>query len=105
MLTVLFVVTMGLYTAYKYQIMEHYNDTNVMISVDENFFDQDYTMEARKGNFQVAFAFVSYGQELEEDFSAYGKISAKLKRWNENETTHFEDLPTRPCTEAELGLS
>ena len=51
LLTVLFVVTMGMYTIYKYQIMKHYNDTSVMISVDENYFDQNYTMQARKGNF------------------------------------------------------
>ena len=53
----------------------------------------------------MAFAFVSYGEELEDDFSAYGKLSAKIKKWSANETTKFEPLTIRPCTEAELGLS
>ena len=45
-LTVVFITLMGLYTIYKYQIMVSYNDTNVMTSLQENYFDYDYKMLA-----------------------------------------------------------
>ena len=82
-----------------------YNDTNVMTSLQENFFDFNYEMKGAKDNFQLAFGLVTYGDFLEEDYSAYGKIVAKLKKWSETETTYFEDLQIRHCTEAELGLT
>ena len=54
----------------------------------------------------MAFGLISYGgSTLGEDYSAYGKLTAKLKKWSQNETTYFEDLEVRPCTEAELGLT
>ena len=50
-LTVFFITLMGLYTIYKYQIMVSYNDTNVMTSLEENYFDYDYAIKGQKGNF------------------------------------------------------
>ena len=62
-------------------------------------------MKGAKGNFQLAFGLVTYGDFLEEDYSAYGRIVAKLKKWSDTETTYFDELPIRHCTEAELGLT
>ena len=51
LLTVFFISLMGLYTIYKYQIMVTYNDTNVMTSLQENFFSYEYNMKGEKDNF------------------------------------------------------
>ena len=75
-----------------------------MTSTQENFFDTDYEKKGAKESFQLAFGLVTFGDFLEEDYSAYGRVVAKLRKWSENETTYFEELQIRQCTGAELGL-
>ena len=96
---------MAMYCSFKYQSMMLYNDTNIMTSLEENWFDETYEMKGEKGNFQLAFGLVTYGDFLEDDYSAYGKLVARMKKWSATETTYFDDLDIRRCTEAELGLT
>jgi hypothetical protein len=55
----------------------------------------------------VAFAITAYDDEQESiEDPSYGEIKAYYKTWGliEGQSTNFEELPSRICTRAELGL-
>ena len=83
-----------------------YNDTNVTTSLQQNYFTEEYIINGRKGDFQVAFGFVSYDSSLDGfDYSAYGELKARLVQWEPVNGTEFFIIDTHPCSEEELGLT
>ena len=72
LVTLIFLTILLLYSIYTYNSMRLYNDTNIMISTYENYFDDDYVFTARKNGFQVAFGLITYDTELGGELSTYG---------------------------------
>ena len=82
-----------------------FDETDVMVSQRDAFFDADYVP---KQNLQYAFGVTAYDSNPEpiED-PRYGVLKAYYKSWGIKKSVKgvdFEELPTRPCTYEELNL-
>ena len=108
LLSVLFLSTLTMYSIFKFKTMLLFNDTNINQSVQEYFYSSDpsvFNITAKKGSFQLAYGLVSYGDEIDMDYSEYGELRARLAVWNTTHPTRWEDLSTHQCSYAELGLT
>ena len=103
-ITIALVCLLMLYTVYKYNALIHYNDTNIMSSVYENYYTDENVFKGGKNGVNVAFGLIAYESDSDKGFSQYGEIKAKLKTWGE-QSIIFEELAHRPCTKEDLGLS
>ena len=67
-------------------------------------------MSTESDGFNIAFAFVDYGNSQQEEsyvLEDYGTIKTYYKKWGVEGLvgTNYFEIPSRPCTEAELGLN
>ena len=83
-LSIIFLAVLLNYTVYKFESMKEYNDTNLFTSNQENYYSEDSILKGAKESFQLAFALVAYDTSLEDDYSMYGQIKARLVSWSEN---------------------
>ena len=75
------------FAAYKYSVMRSYGDSNILITEQQNFFEEDYVLSFQKQNFNVAFAFVNWdAEDPNADFSEYGELKVFYKRWGHGES-------------------
>ena len=58
--------------------MRLYNDTNIMTSIYESYYTDDFVFKGGKNGFMVAFGLITYTSESDSDYSAYGEIRARL---------------------------
>ena len=73
--SVSFVLIMLLYTSEKFRSLYQYNDTSILISTQEGYFTDEYVLKGGKGNFNVAFALITFepgDTSLDGDYSDYG---------------------------------
>ena len=97
------------FAVYKYNVMRYYDETNIIISSHHDYFNQNFTLSSSDHEFTLAYAFIAFDEaDPVEDISRYGEVKAFYKRWGnpgDPVGTTFHELSTRPCTEAELGLT
>ena len=82
-----------------------FDDTDVMYSARDSYFDTDFVFQ---NDLWYAFAITAYdsNQESIED-PTIGTLEAYYKSWGlvGDGGVHFEKVPTRNCTEAELHVN
>lgn len=82
-----------------------FDETDVMISARDSFFDADHIYSR---NLFYAFGITAYDSNPESiDDPTYGEIKPYYKSWGlkEKAGVHFEPLPMRNCTQAELHIN
>ena len=81
-----------------------YEDTDVMLNIQENYFSYNYTFDSDDG-LNFAFGITEYDGNPEPiDDPTYGKLSARYETWGEGNWGSFADIPLRNCSAEELGL-
>ena len=82
-----------------------FDETDVMISARDSFFDADHKYSR---NLSYAFGITAYDSNTESiDDPTYGEIKPYYKSWGLKETAgvHFEPLLMRNCSQAELHIN
>ena len=69
LITIAFFTVLITYSIFKYNAMKLYNDTNIMNSVYESYYDDDYIFKGGKNKFNVAFGLISYEEDSDSGFS------------------------------------
>ena len=59
-LSVFFIVVLATYSAFKYNCLLMYNDSNIMISTQENYYTDHDIFIGGANSFNVAFGLISY---------------------------------------------
>ena len=104
-LTLFLAFVIILYGAMQYTKLIEFDETDVMVSSRDAFFDTDFVV---KQNLQYAFGITAYDGNPEpiED-PTYGVLKAYYKTWGIDKSSKgviFEELPSRACTTAELNM-
>ena len=82
-LSIIFFVVLAMYTLFKFESLLKYNDTNIMLSSQENYFSEEDIFKGGKDKFNVAFGLIDYDlAEQEADYSEFGSLKVKLKQWS-----------------------
>ena len=106
-LTLLILPAILPFAVHKFNVMLGYGDTNIVISTQQHYFSNEFTMSSAVNDLQVAFAFVDYDSKgHDHDLSQYGTVKAFYKTWGDdsNPGTHYKEIDSRPCTKEELGV-
>ena len=68
-LSMIFFVVLAMYTVFKFESLLKYNDTNIMLSQQENYFSEEDIFKGGENNFNVAFGLINYDlAEQETDY-------------------------------------
>ena len=88
--------------------MMEFDDTDVMLSSREAFYDEEFVFDG-DGRLTFAFGITAYDNEAENiEDPSYGTIKVFNRNWglkSDQIGTSFDELPKRPCTEAELHIN
>ena len=100
-MTIILAVAICSYGALKSIELVTYDETDIMFSSRDAFFDADYVFT--KDTLQYSFGLSAYDDNIEpiEDPS-YGILKASYKTWGLGFDEFFQEIPTRECSEAEL---
>ena len=101
-MTIIFYATMQLIK------LKNYGEPAIMTSLRDSYFTTNDEFTAESG-LQIAFGISDYGDETEpiED-ARYGQLKAYYKTWGLQDGlsgVDFEELPSKQCTRAQLGIS
>lgn len=101
LMTVCLAFVMTSYGCLKATELITYDETDVMVSQRDAYFNESYVYNE---NLWYAFGLSAYDDNLEpiEDAS-YGILRPYYKSWG-LDAPFFTEIPTRPCTEAELHV-
>lgn len=68
-LSMIFFIVLAMYTVFKFESLLKYNDTNIMLSQQENYFSEEDIFKGGENNFNVAFGLINYDlAEQETDY-------------------------------------
>ena len=105
-MTFIVLTLIAFYAVIKFDKLEKRDDTDVMISRTEDYFDASYVFDVE---LVKAFGITVYdGNQEPIDDDTYGRLKAEYKTWGgliPGKSVDFERLPTRRCTEAELHIN
>ena len=85
----------------------NFHEPTIMVSQRDSFYSTDKEFTSDEG-LSLAFGITAYDDNQEPiEEAQYGHLKAYYKSWGVHEHIsgiHFEELPTRQCTRAQLGL-
>lgn len=105
-MTIFLMVVLCFYGSMQSVKLFEYDETDVMVSSRDSFFDSDFVYSK---DLMYAFGITAYDSNREaiEDAS-YGVVKPYYKSWGIKAGiggVDWEELPTRDCTEAELHVN
>ena len=77
-----------------------------MISLRDSYIDNDFIFSTDEG-LMIAFGLTAYDNEQKSiEDASYGKLKAYYKTWGltEGHDMRFEEVPSKQCTRAQIGL-
>ena len=102
-MTLILLLILGSYGAMKSIELITYDETYIMVSQRDAYFNSSYVHESDK--MQYAFGLSAYGSDRESiEDPSYGMLKPHYKSWGFDTDDFFEEIPTRPCTKAELHV-
>ena len=111
LLSVCVYILVILYTYMKIDVWIMKKDVDIMSTTMIDHLSDDYIFRNNGTGFNLAIGFTEYDDNPEPILDKkYGSLIFKAYEWGTNETTgkYFvrqEEIPSRPCTEEELGLN
>ena len=105
-LSIATVVTLALFAFLKYMIMIGHDDTNIMISNKEYFYNDTDLVSDRLG-FNIAFGISDFdGSPLSVEDPSYGYLVAEYRSWGfaDGWTTEYNQLSRRHCERSDFHL-
>ena len=102
-MTLILLFIIGSYGAMKSIELITYDETDIMVSQRDAYFNSSYVLDNDK--MWYAFGLSAYDSDPESiEDESYGMLKPSYESWGLDNEEFFQPIPTRPCTKAELHV-